>query len=105
MHKKNSLFFIVMRFMIVNYLRSSYRNADQRFALRNMFKIILDEQRKEFREDNWTSTVSFTTEQLVRASKMGKDWPITKLLMNVVGDPDWEEHFTNNAKNTYKKFY
>lgn len=106
MYKKNSLFFKIMRYMIVNYIRSSYMNSDHRFALRNIFKIILMEQRATFREDNEVTTVAFAVEQVVKSSRMSRDWGMTEELMDLAGDPDWKEQpFTNDANNFYTAFY
>jgi hypothetical protein len=101
---KTGLFVKIMKYMIREFLRSSYQNAHQRFALRVILKTILDEQRYEFQEDNEVTTLSFVVEQAVRSSRVERDWPMTEKLMDIVGDPYWKEDFTNNGKNHYTPY-
>lgn len=101
MYHPRGLFVTIMRIMIVKFLRSSYRSSDQSFALRVILKTVLDEQRREFREDNEATTLSFVADQLVRSSKVEVDWPITQSIMDVVGETGWRTDFTNNGLNTY----
>ena len=104
MYNPKGLFVTILRAMIVSFMRSSYRNAEHRFALRVLLKTIIDEQREEFREDNEPTTLSFVVEQAVRSSKVEKDWIITEKLMDIVGDPEWKENFTNRGTNTYTPY-
>lgn len=104
MYNPRGLFVTIMRAMIVSFLRSSYIQAEQRFAIRVVLKTVLDEQRDEFTEDNEATNLSFIVEQAVRSSKVEKDWLITKRLMNIVGEDDWTETFTNNGTNDYTPY-
>jgi hypothetical protein len=62
-----------IRRVVRNFIRSYYRQANHRFAIRWIFQIIFDELQDSFTEDNKPTTLAFMVEETLNATGMDKE--------------------------------